>query len=103
MRSTDWNPLTGEDAHKIQDDMTTYAISKALAEKALWKFAEEHEDLNLVSSKYFKYFSLSRPVVDTMSLLKSRCTELHWAAHSRVPGIHQTGGGSIPLFLHLHV
>ena len=50
-RSTDWNLLTEEDAQKIQDDMVTYSVSKTLAEKALWKFAEENRDLNLVSGE----------------------------------------------------
>lgn len=31
--------------------MVTYSVSQTLAEKALWKFAEEHE-LNLVTSGY---------------------------------------------------
>lgn len=51
VKSTDWNPLTEEDAEKMQNDMATYAISKALTEKALWKFAEEHEELNLVTGE----------------------------------------------------
>jgi len=49
VRSTDWNPLTEEDSERLQDDLATYAISKTLAEKALWKFAEEHKDFNLVT------------------------------------------------------
>ena len=31
--------------------MITYSVAKKLAEKALWKFAEEHQDLNLVSGE----------------------------------------------------
>ena len=53
IRSTDWNPLTVEDAEVLQNGMVTYSVSKALAEKALLKFAEEHKDLNLVISKCF--------------------------------------------------
>jgi hypothetical protein len=51
VRSTDWNPLTEEDAQKLQSPMVTYSTSKTLAEKALWKFAEGHEDLNLVTGE----------------------------------------------------
>ena len=51
VRSTDWNPLTEEDAQQIQNDMVTYSVSKTLAEKALWKFAGEHKDLSIVSGR----------------------------------------------------
>jgi len=53
--SADWNPLTVEDARRIQNDMITYSVSKKLAEKALWKFAEEHPDLNFVSGECFAF------------------------------------------------
>lgn len=53
--STDWNPLTVEDAYQVQNSMVTYSVAKALAEKALLKFAEEHKDFNLVISECFAF------------------------------------------------
>jgi len=55
VRSTDWNPLTVEDARMIKNDMITYSVSKKSAEKALWKFAEKHPDLNFVSGQCFVF------------------------------------------------
>jgi len=44
-----------EDAHRIQNDMVTYSVSKALAEKALLNFAEEHKDFQLVIGECFAF------------------------------------------------
>ncbi|KAK4067279.1 uncharacterized protein Triagg1_7722 [Trichoderma aggressivum f. europaeum] len=41
----DWNPTTYEQAaDQATDGVTAYCASKALAERAVWKWAEEHKD-----------------------------------------------------------
>ncbi|KAL6851828.1 NAD(P)-binding protein [Trichoderma novae-zelandiae] len=41
----DWNPITYEEAaDPSTDGVTAYCASKALAERAVWKWAEEHPD-----------------------------------------------------------
>jgi nucleoside-diphosphate-sugar epimerase len=43
----DWNPLSEEVAVDLGNGTLVYTVAKTQAEKALWKFAEEHPELNL--------------------------------------------------------
>jgi len=43
----DWNPLTEERALSSGNAILVYTVAKTQAEKTLWKFAEEHAELNL--------------------------------------------------------
>ncbi|KAF9643358.1 NAD(P)-binding protein [Thelephora ganbajun] len=45
----DWNPLTEEFALGIGNATIVYTVAKTQAEQALWKFAEEHPELNLTT------------------------------------------------------
>ena len=45
----DWNPLTEERALDSGNGLLVYSVAKAQAEKALWKFAEGHPELNLTT------------------------------------------------------
>jgi hypothetical protein len=48
----EWNPSTLEDAlANPQDPILVYCISKTLAERALWKFSEEHPDINITTRR----------------------------------------------------
>lgn len=52
-RRTDWNPITREQILTgTLDPLSTYAGSKALAERAVWKFVVEHPDINITVRKY---------------------------------------------------
>jgi len=46
----DWNPLTEEIAMGSGSPVLVYTVAKTQAEQALWKFAEEHPELNLTTS-----------------------------------------------------
>jgi len=46
----DWNPLTEETALASGNPVLVYSVAKTQAEKALWKFAEGHPELNLTTS-----------------------------------------------------
>lgn len=43
----DWNPLTEEYVLSLGDATLVYTVGKTQGEQALWKFAEEHPELNL--------------------------------------------------------
>ena len=45
----DWNPLPEEHALASGNGMLVYSVAKTQAEQALWKFAEEHPELNLTT------------------------------------------------------
>jgi len=45
----DWNPLTEEQALASGSGALVYTVAKTQAERAVWKFAEEHPDLNLTT------------------------------------------------------
>ena len=52
--TVDWNPRTYEevlDPHSTPYD--AYCVSKKFAEKALWKFAEEHPEISVASGESF--------------------------------------------------
>lgn len=49
---TDWNPYTVEDALTTDSPFVVYCTVKSYSEKALWKFAEEHPELNLTTSEH---------------------------------------------------
>ena len=46
----DWNPLTEEHALASGSGVLVYTVAKTQAEQGLWKFAEEHPELNLTTS-----------------------------------------------------
>jgi len=46
----DWNPVTEERALASGNGILVYTVAKTQAEQALWKFAEEHPELNLTTS-----------------------------------------------------
>ena len=46
----DWNPLSEERALASGNGPLVYSVAKTQAEKALWKFSEEHPELNLTTS-----------------------------------------------------
>lgn len=46
----DWNPLKEEIAVGSGNPVLVYTVAKTQAEQALWKFAEEHPELNLTTS-----------------------------------------------------
>lgn len=47
---TDWNPVTREQALSQPDnDSLAYLASKTLAERAVWKLADENPDLNITT------------------------------------------------------
>lgn len=48
-RFVDWFEITEEIAVTWPDPIAVYAASKAIAEKALWAFAKEHLELNIVT------------------------------------------------------
>ncbi|KAJ7573658.1 hypothetical protein C8J56DRAFT_981825 [Mycena floridula] len=45
----DWNNLTKESAIASQNDLSIYAASKALAEKAVWEWAAEHPHVEVIT------------------------------------------------------
>jgi hypothetical protein len=45
----DWNPLKEEVALDLGSATLVYTVAKTQAEQALWKFAEEHPELNLTT------------------------------------------------------
>ena len=47
-----WNSLTEEAALDSGDGVLVYTVSKTQAEKDLFKFAEEHPELNLTSGTF---------------------------------------------------
>jgi hypothetical protein len=48
----DWFEITEEIAVTWSDPIAVYAASKSIAEKALWAFAKERPELNLVTRKF---------------------------------------------------
>lgn len=49
----DWNPLTREIALTPgTDPMWVYATTKTLAEREIWKFAEEHPEVDITTSMF---------------------------------------------------
>jgi nucleoside-diphosphate-sugar epimerase len=55
----EWNPLTEETVLASGNGTLVYTVAKTKAEQALWKFAEEHPELNLTTSTSW-IFSISR-------------------------------------------
>ena len=49
--STDWNPVTKEDALHDEDSNVAYQASKKYAELAVWEWAEAHPDVDVTTSK----------------------------------------------------
>ena len=47
-----WNSLTEGAVLDPGNEILVYMVTKTHAEKALWKFAEEHPELNLTSSTF---------------------------------------------------
>ena len=47
-----WNSLTEEAALDSSDGLLVYTVAKTQAEQALFKFAEEHPELNLTSGTF---------------------------------------------------
>ena len=47
----DWNSLSEETALSSGNATLVYTVAKTQAEQALWKFAEEHPELNLTTGK----------------------------------------------------
>ena len=45
----DWNPLTEEFALGSGSPVLVYTVAKTQSEQVLWKFAEEHPELNLTT------------------------------------------------------
>ena len=45
----DWNTLSEETALSSGNATLVYTVAKTQAEQALWKFAEEHPELNLTT------------------------------------------------------
>ncbi|ESK89934.1 nad dependent epimerase [Moniliophthora roreri MCA 2997] len=43
----DWNPITVEEARESGDEVVQYTATKTLAEKAVWKFVEDHRDFDM--------------------------------------------------------
>jgi hypothetical protein len=54
----DWNPMTEEDT-LVAPPMAAYAGAKTLAEKAVWKFADDHKHVDITVCKSFQRFHLS--------------------------------------------
>jgi hypothetical protein len=48
-----WNSLTEEAALDSGDGLLVYSVAKTQAEQALFKFAEEHPELNLTSGMFW--------------------------------------------------
>ena len=49
--NTDWNPQTREEVLKPgTHPWAVYTASKAVAEKEIWKFADEHKDIDVTTS-----------------------------------------------------
>ena len=47
LNCVDWNTTTKEDVlNAPRDDFIAYTTSKVLAERALWKFAETHPEID---------------------------------------------------------
>ena len=49
--STDWNPVTKENALHSDEKRIIYAASKKYAELAVWEWAEAHPDVDVTTSK----------------------------------------------------
>jgi nucleoside-diphosphate-sugar epimerase len=50
--SIDWNPTTREQAlANSENAMFVYSASKTLAEKAVWKIADKHPDVNVTAGR----------------------------------------------------
>ena len=47
----DYNPTTAEEAFSSTDVAYVYSAGKALAEKAIWKFADSHPDIDITTRK----------------------------------------------------
>jgi nucleoside-diphosphate-sugar epimerase len=45
----DWNSMSADDAAKSSNPAFVYAVAKTQAELALWKFTEQHPELNLIT------------------------------------------------------
>ena len=45
----DWNPLREDVALSTGNGTLVYTVAKTQAERALWKFAEDHPELNLTT------------------------------------------------------
>lgn len=60
----DWNDTTREEAfEESRDPLFVYFASKALAEKEVWKFAKQHPEISVTSSRFFANLNL---VTDSM-------------------------------------
>ncbi len=50
MRLADQNTMSREEAAKPSNDLLlTYAAAKALAEKEVWKFADQYPDIEFIT------------------------------------------------------
>ncbi|KAJ8474459.1 hypothetical protein ONZ45_g15944 [Pleurotus djamor] len=49
LRDTDWNTLTKEEAIASGNDLAIYAVSKTLAEKAVWEFGDAHPHVEITT------------------------------------------------------
>ena len=51
----DWNSLSENDALSSGNRFLVYTVAKTQAERALWKFAEEHPELNLTTGTFLGF------------------------------------------------
>ena len=54
----DWNPMTEEDT-LVAPPLGAYMGAKTLAEKAVWKFADEHKHVDITVCKSCQRLHLS--------------------------------------------
>jgi len=47
----DWNPMTEEDT-LAAPPFLAYVGAKTAAERAVWKFADEHKNVDITAGKY---------------------------------------------------
>ena len=74
----DWFEITEETAVTLSDPIAVYAASKAIAEKALWAYAKEHPELNIITRTSTPAYHIG-----TLGLNRSQSVHRYLSDHSR--------------------
>ena len=80
----DWFEITEEVAVTLPDPLAVYAASKSIAEKALWAFAKDHPELNIVTRKFHSRTAPSSLYFNVLGRLNCRSHSLSDAVHRTV-------------------
>ena len=66
-----WNPLTEESVLSSGNPVLVYTVAKTQAEQSLWKFADEHPELNLTTGTFWGLIDYSSEMVPLTDVLVS--------------------------------